>query len=59
MVMCSRNSHGNYYNTKTDANLTNLAFLANQIQSDGTKDLLDDDEDSYVRDDEEPLYIDE
>ena len=52
------NSHGNYYDTETDVDLTNLAFPANQIQSDGTKD-LDDDKDSYVREDGEPLYIDE
>ena len=51
------NSHGNYYHTETDADLTNLAFPANRIQSDGTKDLLDDDEDSYVQEDGEPLYI--
>lgn len=52
------NSHGNYYNTEIDADLTNLAFPANRIQSDGTNDLLDEDENSYVREDEEPLYID-
>ena len=42
------NSHGNYYNTEANVDLSNLAFPANPIQSDSTNDLLDDNEDSYV-----------